>query len=105
MSGRATFTIVMSTSSMKMAAQTAISVHHLRSSIPPALPFGLSGNARLRDHGQAAARTQRDPRVQPDLRPWRRPQPPAGGDRREREPRLEPGEPLADADPRPRPER
>ena len=32
MSGSATFTTVMSSSNMKIAVQTAISVHHLRSS-------------------------------------------------------------------------
>ena len=35
MSGRATLTTVMSNRSMKVPAQTAVSVHHLRSITPP----------------------------------------------------------------------
>ena len=47
MSGSATFTTVMSSSSMKIAVQTAISVHHLRSR--PSMPRGYFAG-RLSPH-------------------------------------------------------
>ena len=52
MSGSATFTTVMSNSSMNVAVHTAMSVHHLRSSAGMWAPFdGVGGTAGDRRSG------------------------------------------------------
>ena len=56
MSGRATFTTVMSSSSMKVAVQTAMRVHHLRSSAGMGAPSigilsGMTAGDRADDAG------------------------------------------------------
>src|ERR1700691_2129000 len=45
MSGSATLTTVMSSSSMKIATDTAIKVHHLRSTRPPRFPLRACSEA------------------------------------------------------------